>query len=103
MTREHNKARRWQFGLSAMFKAAFVTAAMLGAGIAFFPVFDGHPVTTRKLNQVQVGMTKSQVKRILGSPSTERPDDWRYHGRTWCFVVVKFDDVGRVTLVEHDH
>lgn len=86
-----------------MFKKMLVLALILGACLALYPVFDGHSVTMWRLNQVEVGMEESEVRRILGEPSTEKAQDWRYSGMTWCFVVIKFDDSGRVTLVDHDH
>ena len=78
-----------------MFMVVFIAAAILYAGDALYPVFDGHPVTMRRLDRVKVGMTKREVARILGEPSTEQPHDWRYHSWEWCFVVVNsfaFDD-----------
>ena len=104
MTPQHEKAKRWQFGLNQLLKTVFVVATILGAGVALFPVFDGHPVTMRRLNKVKIGMTKAEVARLLGNPSgTQDSEDWRYHGWTWCMVVVTFDGSGRVRLVDHDH
>lgn len=103
MQSKRDNLTRWQFGLRQVFKAVFISAAILGAGIALYPVFDGHPVTMRRLNRVKLGMTKTEVATMLGEPSAEHPYDWRYSSWDWCFVSVRFDDSGLVTLVEHDH
>jgi len=103
MTSQHDKPKRWQFGMKGMLIAVSIAATTLAAGVALYPVFDGHPVTMHRLARVKTGMTKSDVVRILGEPSVRQSNDWRYSGMTWCFVVVTFDKDERVVLVEHDH
>jgi len=49
----------------------------IGAGFAFYAFQD--PVRKERLEQLQAGMTKEQVKSILGAPSKEYPrGQWTY-------------------------
>lgn len=45
------------------------------------PVEQGNLITEEQLTQLQVGMTESQVKYLLGEPmvrDTFKPDQWHY-------------------------
>jgi len=68
---------------------------------------NGHPVSMRDLARVQMGMSKSEVQSILGSPDDETdeygPLIWTYAAFTWCIVRISFDQDGRVIEIDHDH
>jgi hypothetical protein len=89
-----------------------------GAAIIFVPlglmvlagqiVMSSHPVNLNALGQVTESSTQADVRRLLGEPSRIHAGtnltQWTYGGGwSWCIVSVRFDSVGQVIDVEHDH
>ena len=62
--------------------AALVAASIAGCGIVYKqPVYQGTLMDKAAVDQLQVGMSKQQVKVLLGSPSIADPfhhDRWDY-------------------------
>ncbi len=89
--------------------SSFDQPASLKGFIAFIApykpdVIQGNVVTTEQITQIKPGMTKVQVKEILGSPLITDP----FHGDRWDYVFTLrrqgFDDQQRsfVVLFEKD-
>lgn len=55
------------------------------------------PFDLERLNQLQPGMTKADVSRKLGKPTSDFGDHWAYSRFIgWPIVYVYFDDQGRL-------
>lgn len=85
--------------------AALCILAILAVGVFGYPivVMSAHPVPLYRLNQVQPGMTESEVESLLGPPTRTRDGDWEYSGVTFCHVTVRFSTDRKVEYVVHDH
>ena len=67
-------------------------------------IFESAPVRSDRLQKVQVGLKREQVKEILGQPSNVYNEDkmWSYTGWGWAIVYVDFDEQGRVKRIRYD-
>ena len=65
-------------------------------------VVQGNVVTTEQISQIKTGMSRSQVKDILGSPLIADP----FHGDRWDYVFTLrrqgFDDQQRAFVVQFE-
>ena len=68
-----------------------------------FWIMDAPAVPSRKLAQMRVGMTKEEVRQLLGSPRSDRGNAWQYSRTTWAILVIQFGPDERVTYFEHDY
>jgi outer membrane protein assembly factor BamE len=87
--------------------SSFNEPASLKGFIAFIApykpdVIQGNVVTTEQISQIKTGMSRSQVKDILGSPLITDP----FHGDRWDYVFTLrrqgFDDQERSFVVLFD-
>jgi hypothetical protein len=105
------EARRCYFHppLSAARVWVGIGACVLGVVLIPFIAMDAHPVPLWRLANVKPGMSRQEVLKILGIPTTfdayeEWPDEtWRYSSYTWCNIEIDFDSNGKVLDVIHDH
>ena len=100
----------WRTWWALVFIAAVMGLIMLLASFLSMPgclyiTMEGHPVSIHRLEQLQVGTSKSTVKRALGSPHFISGDgcEWTYGSQTWCKITISFDELGQVMGVVHDH
>jgi outer membrane protein assembly factor BamE (lipoprotein component of BamABCDE complex) len=79
-----------------------VTVLALGGVLA---VMNLHAVPQWRLSRVESGMTKNDVARLVGVPtsSSSTGRTWTYSTMTWCIVRIRFSPGGVVESVEHDH
>lgn len=62
------------------------------------------PFDLVRLNQLQPGMSKHEVREILGAPNVKFEDQWAYSRfMAWPIVYVRFDERGRFTESEYDY
>lgn len=72
-------------------------------------VMCAHGVALEKYERLRPGMTRGQVRILLGKPSTvyagdnKRPEEWIYDRFTWCMMKVYFSTDGTVDGFDHDH
>lgn len=63
---------------------AAIAASLCGCGLIYkLPTRQGNVIDQDELNKVEVGMTRDQVKFVLGTPmaaSSLQPDRWDYLG-----------------------
>ena len=69
---------------------------------------EGHGASLAKLEQVRPGITRNEVLKLLGNPSTINgaqggPQSWFYTRGTFCQVKVYLDRNGIVLDTDHDH
>ncbi len=73
-----------------MIKALFLSVALACAGCVYqAPLSQGNLLKQEDLDQVKVGMTRSQVRFLLGTPMIDDP----FHEERWDYVY--FLKVGR--------
>ena len=83
-------------------------AALVGPPVWVIYWFgEGHGASLSRLAQVQDGMSREQVAKLLGNPSTinrstDDRESWSYGGWTWCRVKVYLKS-GVVDGTDHDH
>ncbi len=68
-----------------MYKSLFALlfAAALAAGCVYSPnIKQGNFVTDKKVDQLKVGMTRTQVQYLFGTPMVNDP----FHKNRWDFV-----------------
>jgi outer membrane protein assembly factor BamE len=115
MTSRLHSPRRRRFNRNTAVKAAGVVAISLLAGCVYrLDIQQGNVIEMESVEQVQVGMTRSQVQFLLGTPTvsdTFHDDRWDYPyyfrkgrqrsaERRW--FVVFFDEDDRVARVVHE-
>jgi outer membrane protein assembly factor BamE (lipoprotein component of BamABCDE complex) len=82
----------------------FATVAAFALSIASCDrnPFSGSKLTLENYNKITTGMSKSQVEKILGSPTTSETKDmiifkktiWRYEdGKNFAMITFKNDEV----------
>ena len=64
-------------------------------------------VSSSKLARLQIGMSKSEVRKVFGSPDGiypehDRVEYWTYSRSTWAVLFVYFDENDRVFHFHHD-
>ena len=66
------------------FLAAIALFALLGAGGCIYrlPIQQGNFLEDKELNQVQLGMTRTQVRYLLGTPMVADP----FQNSRWDYV-----------------
>src|SRR5438046_2653621 len=69
---------------------------------------EGHGASLSKLEQVRPGMTRKEILKRLGNPSTinkaqDGSQSWFYTRGTFCQVKVYVDRDGMVEETDHDH
>lgn len=106
-------ATRPQLRRAAFAVVACVAAALLGGCVYRIDIQQGNVIEQDSVEQVAVGMTRSQVQFLLGTPmvaDTFHEDRWDYtyyfrRGRERSveqrWVVVYFED-DRVARIEHE-
>ncbi len=73
-----------------LIKALLLSIALTGAGCVYqAPLSQGNLLKQEDLDQVRVGMTRSQVRFLLGTPMIDDP----FHEERWDYVY--FLKVGR--------
>lgn len=82
-----------------------VATGMLMLGLVAIPIIltNGHPVRLDLLAKINTGMSRDEVRRILGRPTHTEETAFTYSGGFWCIIRVHFDREGRVASVVHDH
>lgn len=81
--------------------ATFVTLSVaLSASVIWS--MNGHGANLDAFAKLQTGMSKDEVRALLGNPSNEKSNDWNYERFTWCLIQVHFDS-NRATSFVHDH
>jgi hypothetical protein len=86
---------------------AILSVCVIGA-IAYLwiipTIFKSAPVDIDDLNRIQHGMSKGEVRKILGRPSNVYKDGqiWSYSGIGWAIAYVDFDSQGNVRNVRYD-
>jgi outer membrane protein assembly factor BamE len=69
-----------------------VAALLASCGIVYhLPVYQGNLLETKNVEQLQKGMSKSQVLQLLGTPSIADP----FHTQRWDYVAT--ESVGRMS------
>jgi outer membrane protein assembly factor BamE (lipoprotein component of BamABCDE complex) len=64
---------------------------------------NGNPVSPRKIEALEVGMSEAEVKELLGSPldpfqRSKSGTDWTYsRSFMWRSLVVEFDETGHLS------
>lgn len=72
--------------------ALLVAALLASCGIVYHvPVYQGNLLEAKNVEQLQKGMTKSQVLQLLGTPSIADP----FHAQRWDYVAT--ERVGRMS------
>jgi hypothetical protein len=91
--------------LSAKLLNALGIAAIAVVALVAWAIwnFDRPPFNLGKLNHLQTGITKTEVARKLGEPSSDYGDHWAYSRfMAWPIVYVYFDEQGRLLRHEYD-
>jgi outer membrane protein assembly factor BamE (lipoprotein component of BamABCDE complex) len=86
--------------------AAIGTVAICGIAFIAWAMF-APPVPTSRFEKIELGMTKEQVRDILGEPlNASKADDgsewWVYARMTWSLLDVKFSPEGKLIECEVD-
>lgn len=88
------------------FERAFITLTLLVAAGLLFAMwrFDQPPFDLRLLDRLEPGMSKQQVREILGAPDhPTEGDTWSYSAFfAWPVVHVRFDAAGGLVSHEYD-
>lgn len=62
--------------------------------------FNEPPFNLKKLEQLKVGMAQTEVRDVLGDPSSKYEDSWVYSSSdNWPMVYIFFDAQGK--MIEH--
>lgn len=86
--------------LFAAITAIVVLSVVLSASAIW--MMNGHGASLDAFAKLQTGMSKDEVRKLLGNPTDEKSDDWTYERFTWCLIQVHFDS-NRATSFVHDH
>ncbi|MCC6154951.1 MAG: outer membrane protein assembly factor BamE [Candidatus Hydrogenedentes bacterium] len=83
---------------------AIVTFVTLSVALSASVIWsmNGHGANLDAFAKLQTGMSKDEVRALLGNPSNEKSNDWNYERFTWCLIQVHFDS-NRATSFVHDH
>jgi outer membrane protein assembly factor BamE len=95
---------------------SFLIAALLLLSACAYrqDVHQGNLLDDEDIEQVEVGMTRSQVRFLLGSPMMDTPfhgDRWLYHyfldsqrevRNRERYLAIHFDEQGRVSEIRND-
>jgi hypothetical protein len=84
---------------------ALSVVVCLGAWLCWFML--GSPVAGSRAAQVREGMTRDQVRALLGRPkfvaaSPDGPESWVYDRHTLTVFLVRFSPTGAVTSTDFD-
>jgi outer membrane protein assembly factor BamE len=79
--------------------SAVLTAGLLGAGGCIYrmPVQQGNFLEDKEINQITVGMTRAQVRYLLGTPMVADP----FIGSRWDYVYTLKQ--GRISKAQRRH
>ena len=62
------------------------------------------PFDLVRLQQLQPGMSRIEVRRILGAPKSDFGDHWAYSRiMAWPIVYVRFDEDGCFRMSDYDY
>jgi outer membrane protein assembly factor BamE len=70
------------FNRSTLMLAVLAAAAILSGCIYRLPIQQGNFLEDKELNQIQVGMTRTQVRYLLGTPMVADP----FQSTRWDYV-----------------
>ena len=80
-----------------------LTAVVIGYGVV---MFNAPPFPLSRLEQLEPGISRSAVKKVLGKPLSTYSDGkgqtWTY-SRGWPIVYVYFDQDRKMTHTVYDH
>jgi hypothetical protein len=66
--------------------------------------FNRPPFDLTRLQQLRPGMSRAEVRHVLGSPKSDYGDHWAYSRfMAWPVVYVRFDEGGRFTRSDYDY
>ncbi len=85
----------------------FVFCIPLVAAFWCYYVMESYPVSKGKLDDIEIGMSKAVVQKMLGRPSDiseySEGEVWRYsQDWKWIVVDIQFDSAGIVEGIEVD-